>query len=448
MKVLGRWSLASLMKAVIDVPYFGLLVIAPLVCALALWMALTPGRPGRRASVDLRIPVRFQLDPASHPFSTTHPDVRAVSITQAQGTLEVKGGASSLGVGWAALGFAIISLATGLFVLGCLRAVFGSLKDQNPFVARNSARIRLIGLALILGQLAGAGFAAWLAARVTRDISVAGVTFDNVPSSNAWVLFSGVILIMLAEVFRLGAEMKGDLETARKIQFDLLPGEVFRKDEVVVHARMRPAKAVGGDLYDVIDLDDRRLAVIVGDVTGKGLPAALLMTSFLGSVRALLSAGLRGSDLIAALNRHVCTSSSGGRFVTLFYGELDAATGSLTYVNAGHNPPFLLRADGEVERLPPTAMVLGADADAVVEAGQARIAPAGRLLLFTDGLSEAFDRRDEEYGEERVRDSLLRAHALPPSAAVERLVADVHSFCGSVPLRDDMTLMLVTRQPA
>jgi hypothetical protein len=448
MKVLGRWSLASLMKLVIDVPYYGFLAAIPLVCVLALWIALTPagpGQPGRR--VDLEIPVRFQLDPASHPFSTTRPDVQAVSITKAQGTLEVKG-ASAFGAGWAALGFAIITVATALFVLGRLRAVFRTLKDQNPFVPRNSARIRMIGLALILGQLASAAFAAWLAGQVTRDISVAGVLFDNVPSFNGWVLFSGLILVMLAEVFRLGAEMKGDLETARKIQFDLVPGEVFLKDDVVVHARMRPARTVGGDLYDVVDLNDGRLAVIVGDVTGKGLPAALLMTSFLGSVRALLSAGLRGSELIAALNRHVCTNSSGGRFVTLFYGELDAATGSLTYVNAGHNPPFLLRADGAVERLEPTAMVLGVAADAAVEARQTRIGPADRLLLFTDGLSEAFDRKDEEYGEERVRDSLLRAHTLPPPAAVERLVADVERFCGSVPLRDDMTLMLVARQAA
>jgi len=398
--------------------------------------------------VTLSVPVRFELDPASHPFSTAHPDIQAVSIKQAQGALEVIGGASPIGVTWAALGFALITLATGLFILGSLRAVFRTLKDQDPFVARNSARIRMLGLALLLSQLASAVFAAWLAARVTREISVAGVRFDNLPSFNGWVLFSGVILIMLAEVFRLGAQMKGDLETARKIQFDLVPGEVFHKDEVVVHARMRPARTVGGDLYDIVELDDRRLAVIVGDVTGKGLPAALLMTSFLGGMRALLSAGLRGSEMIAALNRHACTNSSGGRFVTLFYGELDTATGSLTYVNAGHNPPFLLRADGQVDRLPPTAMVLGVAADAVVEAGQARIAPADRLLLFTDGLSEAFDRKDEEYGEERVEDSLRRTSTLAPLAAVARLVTDVQGFCGSEPLRDDMTLMLVARQPA
>ena len=215
---------------------------------------------------------------------------------------------------------------------------------------------------------------------------------------------------MLAEVFRLGAEMKGDLETARKIQFDLVPGEVFHKRDVVVNARMRPARTVGGDLYDVIDLDDARIAVVIGDVTGKGLPAALLMTSIVGSLRALLSAGLRGSELIAALNRHVCTNTSAGRFVTLFYGELDATTGLLTYVNAGHNPPLLRRANGDVDLLQPTAMILGVAADAAVEARQAQIGPADRLLLFTDGLSEAFDNKEQEYGEERVKASLERAY--------------------------------------
>jgi len=98
--------------------------------------------------------------------------------------------------------------------------------------------------------------------------------------------------------------MKGDLETAHKIQFDLVAGEIFRKNDVVVQARMRPAKIVGGDLYDVLELDESRLAVIVGDVTGKGLPAAMLMASVLGSVRALCSAGLRDVELITAPVHH------------------------------------------------------------------------------------------------------------------------------------------------
>jgi serine phosphatase RsbU (regulator of sigma subunit) len=443
MKLLGRWSLASFMKLVIDVSYYFLLVVLSVAFAIVLWLALTSGNHG---SIEFEMPVRFQLDSATHHIVTSGPDIQSASITKAHGTLQVTSPVSSMG--WAGLSYGIISLGVVLFVLNRLRAIFRTLRDQNPFVALNASRIRMIGILLVLGELASKGLGAWYAERIAREISVAGLTLNADFSINSWVIFSGLILLMLAEVFRLGADMKGDLETARKIQLDLVPGEIFLRNDVVVHARMRPAKIVGGDLYDVLELDEKRLAVIVGDVTGKGLPAAMLMASVLGSVRALSTAGLRGGELIAALNRHVCTSNaSGDRLVTLFYGELDTTTGAMTYVNAGHNPPILLRSDGRVDRLQPTTMVLGAMGDAVVEARQVGIKPADRLLLFTDGFSEAFNKRDEEYGEERLTESFVRVHTLPPAIVVERLIADVLSFCGSVQPRDDMTLMLVETQP-
>ncbi len=443
MKLLGRWSLASFMKLVIDVSYYFLLVIVPVLVAIVLWLLLTPGHNG---STLFDMPVRFQLDPASHPFVTSRPDIQAVAITQAHGMLQVRGGFSS--IGWAGLLYVIILLGIVLFVLNRLRAIFRTLRDQNPFVALNASRIQMIGIVLVVGALADAGLGGWYAEQVTKGISLTGVTFEGDWSINTWGIFSGLILLMLAEVFRLGADMKGDIETARKIQLDLVPGEVFRKNEAVVHARMRPAKIVGGDYYDVLELDDKRIAVIVGDVTGKGLPAAMLMASVLGSMRALCSAGLRGCELIAALNKHVCTNTSGDRLVTLFYGELDTTTMEMTYVNAGHNPPILLRADGRVERLQPTAMVLGAMADTVVESRQVQIKPADRLLLFTDGFSEAFNKRDEEYGEKRLTESFVRVRTLPPPAALEKLIADVKCFGGSVQQGDDMTVMLVERKAA
>jgi hypothetical protein len=445
MKILGRWSLASFMKLVVDVCYYAVLVVFPLVGGLLLLLAVTGGRQGQ---VTFEVPVRFHLAPESHPFSTDRSDIEAASITDAQGTLKLRGGAASIGYVWAGLGVAIIVLAMALFILSRLRAVFRTLREQNPFVPENSRRIRSIGIALILGDLVAGAFAMWLASRVTGAVSVAGVTIETGFTVDFVPILTGVILIMLAEVFRIGAQMKGDLETARKIQFDLVPGEHFEKKDVVVQARMRPARSVGGDYYDVFDLDEGHLGVVVGDVAGKGLPAALLMTSIVGSVRALLSAGLRGSELLGALNRHTCANTSSGRFVTLFYGELDVATGRLTYVNAGHNPPFLLRADGRMERLEPTAMVLGVMADAPMAAQEAQIGPADRLVLFTDGLSEAFNAKEEEYGETRLADSVGRSRTLPPPAAIDSLTTDVLRFCGTVPLRDDMTLMLVARQPA
>ena len=445
MKVLGRWSLASFMKLVVDVCYFTLLVVLPLVGVLLLLLAITGGREGH---VTIHVPVRFHLDPESHPFTTSRGDIQSVAITNAQGTLELRGGAASVGYVWAGLGVGIIILAVTLFILSRLRGLFRTLKEQNPFVPQNSRRIRSIGVALILGDVVTAGFATWLATRVSSAVSVAGVMVDTSFTVDFVPIGAGVILIMLAEVFRIGAQMKGDLETARKIQFDLVPGEHFEKRDVVVQARMQTARSVGGDYYDVFDLDEGHLGVLVGDVAGKGLPAALMMTAIVGSVRALLTAGVRGGKLVEALNRHVWAHTPEGRFVTLFYGELDVVTGALTYVNAGHNPPFLVRADGSMERLEPTAMVLGVKPDAPVETGQTRIGPADRLLLFTDGLSEAFNAREEEYGETRLAGALGRSRTLPPPAAIESLTADVYSFCAGIALRDDMTLMLVARQPA
>ncbi len=442
MKLLGRWSVSSFMKVVVDVPYYVLLVLLPVLAALALWTGLTRGL---HDVVHLEVPVQFEVDAPPAPLP---PDVPVARITKARGTLSMKRGTAGSGLLWMGLGMGLIGLTVALVILGRLRAIFRTLRDQNPFVTQNAARIRMIGIVLIVGELVGRGAETALTARIASEASVPGVTLTTDLSFNAWAIFSGVILLMLAEVFRLGAEMKGDLETARKIQVGLVPGEVFRKNDAEVQARMRTARAVGGDYYDVLELDEKRLALIVGDVAGKGLPAALLMASVVGSTRALSSAGLRGDALIAALNRHVCTNTSAGRFVTLFYGELDTTTGQLTYVNAGHNAPILLRADGRVDRLASTSMVLGIMTEAPMVAAAAQIQLEDRLLLFTDGYSEAFNKKDEEYGEERLTESLVRSRALQPAAAVERLTEDVLSFCGEVPPRDDMTLMLVARAPA
>lgn len=444
MRLLGRWSLASFMGFLVNFFYYSVLVLLVVVFLIVLWIALH----GYSGSVQFNVPVRFQLDPQTHPFVTARHGIQSASITEAQGTLSVRASGSSLGIGWAGFGFLIVTLGVVLLVLSRLRAIFQTLKDQNPFLEANASRIQLIGAVLVLGELGSGGLAAWFSAQFTKEISVTGVNFEHNFAVNLWVIFAGLILLIIAEIFRLGAEMKGDVETARKIQLDLVPGEVFRKNNVEVQARMRPAKTVGGDYYDVLELDESHLGLIVGDVTGKGLPAAMLMASVLGSVRALSSTGLRGSELIAALNRNVCANPTGDRLVTLFYGELDTATGQMSFVNAGHNPPLLLHSDGSVDRLRSTAMVLGVKADAPVESQQVEIKPSDRLLLFTDGFSEAFNKRNEDYGEKRLAESFARVRTLPLKVVVERLVTDVLNFCGSVQPRDDMTLMVVARQSA
>jgi sigma-B regulation protein RsbU (phosphoserine phosphatase) len=163
--------------------------------------------------------------------------------------------------------------------------------------------LRVIGLAVVAGELAGRRSISGSARHCGR-LSSAEISFDALFAPRVSGA-AGLALLIVAEVFREGIKMRADLETARKIQTSLVAAEASRYGLVAIHARMQPAAEVGGDYYDVIDLGDGRLAFVVADVAGKGLPAALLMTLLRGSLRSLLSAGLRGSALMTALNTHL-----------------------------------------------------------------------------------------------------------------------------------------------
>jgi sigma-B regulation protein RsbU (phosphoserine phosphatase) len=202
---------------------------------------------------------------------------------------------------------------------------------------------------------------------------------------------------------------------------------------------------VGGDYFDLIDVGERQLAIAVGDVAGKGMPAALLMALLQGSLRTLISAGFRGAELMAKLNRHLCASIPSNRLVTLFYGELDLDTGCLRYVNCGHNPPFVLAAGARPLRLPATAMALGVTPEAEVVSETLSLAAGDRLVLYTDGITEAEDARDQEFGEERLHGWLEANRDEPCEQLVASVLAEVLRHCGSVRPRDDMTVMCVGR---
>jgi serine phosphatase RsbU (regulator of sigma subunit) len=239
--------------------------------------------------------------------------------------------------------------------------------------------------------------------------------------------------------------LKGDLEIARQIQFSLLPFEPYDRPGASIRALMRPANTVGGDYFDFVELPDGRLAVVIGDVAGKGMPAALLMALLQGSLRTLISAGLRGRDLMGKLNVHLAAHIPSNRLVTLFYGELDPATGRLEYVNAGHNAPFVLRAGGRAERLEATGPALGVVPGASYECGETAVGVAERLLLFTDGVVEAENPAGEEFGELRLEDTLRRGAAQDRRELIEGVREQVLAFCGGQPPRDDMTLLLLAR---
>lgn len=261
-----------------------------------------------------------------------------------------------------------------------------------------------------------------------------------------WCLVSMLLFFALLMMeLRDKLNLKGDLEVAREIQFGLVPSGVFEREGITICSRMRPANTVGGDYYDIIELPDGTVVFVVGDVAGKGMPAALLMAMLQGSIRTLISAGFRGSEVLHKLNEYLCANIPANRLVTLFYGELAPSTGAIRYVNAGHNAPCLTRSAG-CERLDSTTTVLGFSPALEFEMQSVSFGPGERLLLFTDGLTEAFNTAEEEYGEERLK-AFLRAHEdLAPGPLIDGLISDVIGFCGAARPSDDITVMSISRQ--
>ncbi len=310
-------------------------------------------------------------------------------------------------------------------------------------VAHRLAPWRRVLFALAVPVVA-LGWLRYLASVVTQGSWI--WAFPPIFSFQGWLLLSAsALLFLLVLELRDKLSLKGDLEIARQIQFGLLPFAPYVSADLRIETVMRPANTVGGDYFDLIELGEGRLAVVIGDVAGKGMPAALLMALLQGSLRTLITAGLRGAEVVAKLNAHLCANIPSNRLVTFFYAELDRKTGMLDYVNAGHNPPFILRADGPSERLAPTGVALGILPDAGFELFAAELEPGDRMLLYTDGITEAENPRDEEYGEDRVKAWLVDHRGTDGRTLIEGLIDDVVLFASPVRPRDDMTLMVVSR---
>ena len=288
-------------------------------------------------------------------------------------------------------------------------------------------------------------FVGWL--RVLFIVVAAGpLSLAPLSSWESWAVggASAVFLLLVLELRdKLG--LKSDLEVARQIQFGLLPFEPFAQDGVRIATAMRPANTVGGDYFDVIDLGPGRIAVVVADVAGKGMPAALLMALLQGSLRTLVSAGMRGAELVTTLNAHLTASLPSNRLITFFYAEVETATGGSTWVNAGHNPPFLLPASGPARRLEPNGIALGVLADAVFVAEPLQIEPGDRLFVYTDGLTEAASPADEEFGDARLLTALEARRGATGETLIAEVIAEALRFCGPARPRDDMTLLALGR---
>jgi phosphoserine phosphatase RsbU/P len=236
-------------------------------------------------------------------------------------------------------------------------------------------------------------------------------------------------------------QQEEELKRAREIQQMLLPSTLPQLAGVQIAGAWQPAREVGGDYFDVVQLDKDRLGICVGDVAGKGITAALLMANLQASFRAFATTEASPQVVCTKLNKFLCANTASGKFVTFFYAVLDANARTLTYENAGHSAGLLLRTNGTTETLQGGGAVLGALPDWTYRDYTVQLQPGDRLLLSTDGITEAENAQLEEFGDDR----LLQAARSRDGNALEiqrAIMQQVTAFCGGN-FRDDATLLVL-----
>jgi sigma-B regulation protein RsbU (phosphoserine phosphatase) len=281
--------------------------------------------------------------------------------------------------------------------------------------------------------------------------AVYGELLSNLIVNGAAAL--GLVASMVLLWFRFpnyvrGKQLERQTELARQVQMDLLPPADSEFEDLDFAAQCVPAWQVGGDFYDVFSTDDGHIAIVLGDVSGKGLPASVVVGLLVGAVRA-------SSWLVGALEHQAATGrlsellrarTAFERFASLFWCYYDPGTRILRYVNAGHLPPIVFKRNGggepEVLRLEEGGPVLGVVAGAEYEQGQAEVNVGDLLVLYSDGVVEAANASDEQFGEERLL-ALIRENLARPSAEIrDEILRQVHAFLGAQPPQDDLTLVV------
>ena len=263
-----------------------------------------------------------------------------------------------------------------------------------------------------------------------------------------WLL-SGFLLLNLLMLIEVAdrLSLKNDLEVARQIQLAMLPNAAFHTSGLEAFGITRPANTVGGDFYDIAQLPDGRVLLALGDVAGKGSPAALLMALLLAMMRTLVDEGLEGPVLVERLNHQVMKQAPRSRFVTLFVGMLDPVTGAFTYVNAGQNPPLVRRSDGRYDSLREGGVAVGMFEQATYEEGTTQLAVGDVLVMFSDGVVEAEDKAEQPFDEAGVRSIVEQPVWSSAKELSWALVAAVQRHSDDRRLMDDLTALVARRLP-
>jgi phosphoserine phosphatase RsbU/P len=251
------------------------------------------------------------------------------------------------------------------------------------------------------------------------------------------------LLVLLEVADRLS--LKGELEVAREIQLAMLPAGTYRDGDIEICGMTRPANTVGGDFYDVLTLRDGRIILALGDVSGKGSPAALLMALLLAVLRTLVDEELEAAALMERLNTQICRHSPRSRFITLFYAVYTPSTGGLTYVNAGQNPPLIRRRDGRYERIGPTGVALGMFDDSTFGSADTILSPGDMLVLYSDGITEAEDPAGQPLEDTGLESIVERSSAASPAEIGARVLEAVERHARNSRFTDDLTILTLKR---
>jgi hypothetical protein len=331
-------------------------------------------------------------------------------------------------------------------------------RDQEPIevprrgLRRLFARARLLFLGLSY-KLTPARRLVFALAVIAAILGLFGINFVvNGKGTHITVEASPLYftLSFLAMLYLLATELtervlvRDELQVARQLQSELLPkGAPDLPGWAFAHS-YRTANEVGGDYYNFRPLDDGRLAVMMGDASGHGMAAGLLMATAHATLQSVLDVESEPERVIALLNRNLCRTGDRRAFVTLFYAVLDPATGELQYACCGHPFPLLRRADGSIEELGEGGMPLGIRRDIAVRALRSRIEPGDRLVLYTDGLPEAVSPQNEAFGFIRLRELLEGGGAADEIHA--RVLSAFDAHVGPGVLHDDLTLLVIERR--
>ena len=246
-------------------------------------------------------------------------------------------------------------------------------------------------------------------------------------------------------------DIQSDLTVAREIQHAILPRTFKLKldaaDSVDIHASMVAAKDVGGDFYDFFPIDDHRIGFTMADVSGKGVPAAIFMAVSRTLIKATGIRGLPSNECISTVNNMLCDESVDSMFVTVFYGIYDLNTGMIDFTNAGHNPPYILHADGSVEMLKSECnLVLGAVEGIPFKNESLQLEKGDTLVMYTDGVTEAENIDHHQFGETRLEETLAKLKGTISEEIVTAINAQVKEFAGEAPQSDDITLLVIRRK--